>query len=105
DLLVTAHARAAVTGELDEVDRVEDRDRAREVSPKNEARLERAHEHRLVAGVVAADLRAHRPHPLGKLRRGEVNLPEAVIREGGVSWRYRGGNAGPGARGRAGRRA
>ena len=59
--------RAAVAGELDEVERVEDRDRAREVGDEDEARLQRRHEDRLAAGVVAGDLGAELPNARGKL--------------------------------------
>jgi hypothetical protein len=41
---VAAHRGAAVAGKLDEVERVRDRNRAREVGKEDEARLERADE-------------------------------------------------------------
>jgi hypothetical protein len=55
---VAAGVRAVVAGELDEVDRVRDRDRAREVGQEDEARLQQRDEQQVAAGVLAADLRA-----------------------------------------------
>ncbi len=83
---MAAHPCAAVAGELDEVHRVKDRDRTREVSRKDETRLEGTDEHRLAAGVIARDLRADLPHPSGKLRRREVDLPDPVVHVRGLSW-------------------
>jgi hypothetical protein len=48
----------AVARELDEVERVMDGDRAREVADERDARLQRADEERLAAGVLAGDLGA-----------------------------------------------
>ena len=58
DPLVTAELARAVAGELDEVERVCDRDRLREVGHKRDAGLERADQQRLAARVVAGDLGA-----------------------------------------------
>jgi hypothetical protein len=55
---MAAHLRAAVAGELDEVERVEDRDRPRKVRDEDEARLQRPDEDRFAAVVVARDLGA-----------------------------------------------
>jgi hypothetical protein len=55
---VAAHLRAAVAGELDEVQVVRPGDGARQVGEEDEARLERADEEGLPAGVVAVDLGA-----------------------------------------------
>jgi hypothetical protein len=55
---VAAHLRAAVAGELDEVEVVRDRKRTRQIGEEDDARLERADEQRFAAGVVARDLRA-----------------------------------------------
>ena len=66
-----AHDRAAVAGELDEVDRVEDRDGSREVGGEDEACLERRDENRLAIRVVARDLRSELAHPGGDLGCGD----------------------------------
>jgi hypothetical protein len=48
----------AVAGQLDEVERVVDRERAREVGDERDRRLERADQQRLEAPVVVAELGA-----------------------------------------------
>jgi hypothetical protein len=67
-----------VARELDEIERVGDRDRPREVGEEDDARLQRRDEQRLAAGVVAGDL----PAELGDARREllarEVNLADVV---------------------------
>jgi hypothetical protein len=55
---VAAGVGAVVARELDEVDRVGDRDRAREVGQEDEARLQQRDEQQVAAGVLAADFRA-----------------------------------------------
>jgi hypothetical protein len=55
---VTAGVGAVVAGQLDEVDGVGDRDRAREVGQEDEARLQQGDEQQVAAGVLAGDLRA-----------------------------------------------
>jgi hypothetical protein len=55
---VAARVGAVVAGELDEVDRVRDRDRAREVGQEDEARLQQRDEQQVAAGVLAGDLGA-----------------------------------------------
>jgi len=89
DLLVPAHDRAAVAGELDEVDRVQDRDCAGEVGGEDEACLERRDEHRLAARVVACDLGPQLPDAGADLRRGEVDFSDPVVgrQVTGLSWR------------------
>jgi hypothetical protein len=49
---------AVVAGELDEVDPVANRDRAREVGQEDEARLQQRDEQQVAAGVVARDVGA-----------------------------------------------
>jgi hypothetical protein len=78
---VAAHLGAAVAGELDEVERMRDRDRAREVGEEDEARLERPDEQRLTALEVARDLRAQLGYPRGQLAGREVDLADARIYE------------------------
>src|SRR6476660_9149458 len=79
DLLVSAHPRAAVAGELDEVDRVQDRHGAREVGGEDETRLERRHEDGLATCEVTRDLGAELPDAHGKLRPREVDLADPVV--------------------------
>jgi hypothetical protein len=55
---VAAHRGAAVAGQLDEVDLVRDRDRAREVGQEDEARLQEADQQQLALRVVGRDLLA-----------------------------------------------
>jgi hypothetical protein len=78
---VAAHLGTAVAGELDEVERVRDRDRAREVCEEDEARLERADEQRLAALEVARDLGAQLRDTRGQLAGREVDLADARIYE------------------------
>jgi hypothetical protein len=78
---VTARAAvAAVAGELDEVEVVEDRQRPREVRDEDEARFQRADEERLRLGIVARDLGAELDDARPNLRRREVNLAKPVAR-------------------------
>jgi hypothetical protein len=77
---VPAHLGAAVAGELDEVEAVEDGDRAREVGEEDETRLEGADEQRLAAGVVAPDLGAELAYARRKLLGGEVDLADPRVR-------------------------
>jgi hypothetical protein len=72
-----------VAGELDEVDLVDDRDRAREVGEKDEARLQGRDEDRLCILVVGGDLGSQLADPGRDLLRREVDLADAlVMREG-----------------------
>jgi hypothetical protein len=74
---VAAHRRRAVARELDEVERVVDRDRPGEVDDEWDAGLERADEQRLAVAVVAGDLGPERPDASGDLGRVEVDLADA----------------------------
>jgi hypothetical protein len=78
-LPVPAGARAAVAGELDEVEMVEDRQRTRQVGRERDARLEQADEQRLQAVVVRGDLRAELADADGDLARVEVDVADARI--------------------------
>ena len=69
----------AVARELDEVERVVDRDRAREVADERDARLQRADEQRLAARVVAGDLGADLAHAGADLVGVEEDLADAVV--------------------------
>jgi hypothetical protein len=73
-------AVAAVAGELDEVEVVQDRQRPREIRDEDEARLERTDEERLGVRVVARDVRAELADTRPNLRCGEVDLAELVTR-------------------------
>jgi hypothetical protein len=55
---VAARVRAVVARELDEVDLVVNRDRAREVGQEDDARLQEREQQQLAALVVAGDLGA-----------------------------------------------
>jgi hypothetical protein len=55
---VAAGVGAVVAGELDEVDRVGDGDRAREIGQEDEARLQQRDEQQVAVGIVARDVRA-----------------------------------------------
>ncbi len=68
-----------VAGQLDEVDGVDDRQRAREVGEEDQARLQRADEQRLAAGVVARDLGAELTDACRELLGGEVDVAEPWI--------------------------
>jgi hypothetical protein len=82
---VAAHLDAAVAGELDEVDVVEDRSGAGEVCEEDEARLQRADEERLAAVVVGCDLGSELVDAGRDLRSGQVDLPDPVVRGGAPS--------------------
>jgi hypothetical protein len=67
-----------VAGERDEVERVRDRDRAREVGDEEDARLERGDEERLAAFVVARNRSPELGDARADLGGREVELPDAV---------------------------
>src|SRR4051812_24375550 len=69
----------AVAGQLDEVDAVHDRQRAREIREEDEARLERADEDRLATVVIARDLRPELGDARLDLLGGEIDLPDPRI--------------------------
>jgi len=77
---MAAHAGAAVAGELDEVEGVEDRQSAREVGDEDDARLERPDEDRFAPVEVARDLRSELPDAPGDIGCGEVDLSDPVVR-------------------------
>jgi hypothetical protein len=76
---MAAHRGAAIAGELDEVERVRDRDRAREVGKEDEARLERADEQRLTALEVPRNLRPELRDTRGQLVGREIDLADPRI--------------------------
>ena len=69
----------AVSGELDEVERVVNRGRAREVADERDARLQRPHEQRLAARVLLRDLGTDLAHAGADLLRVEEHLADAVV--------------------------
>jgi hypothetical protein len=76
---VAARVGAVVAGQLDEVDLVRDRDRAREVREENEARLQQRDEQQLAALVVARDLRAELLYAAAQLVRAEKDLADSGV--------------------------
>jgi hypothetical protein len=79
NLPVTAGTRAAVAGELDEVEMVEDRQRTRQVGRERDARLEQADEEGLQRVVVGGDLRAELADADRDLVRVEIDVADARI--------------------------
>jgi hypothetical protein len=71
---MAARVGAVVAGELDEVDRVRDRDRAGEIGQEDEARLQQRDEQQLAAGVLAGDLGAELADARLQLLRREKDL-------------------------------
>jgi hypothetical protein len=75
----TARLVGRVARQLDEVDVVQDRDRAREVGEEDEARLQRRDEERFAALVVGGDLGAELGDPDCDLLGREVDLSDPVV--------------------------
>jgi hypothetical protein len=78
---VAAGVGAVVARELDEVDRVWNRDRAREVGQEDEARLQQRDEQQVAAGVLAGDLGTELADAGLKLLGREKDLAYAGIRD------------------------
>jgi hypothetical protein len=70
---VAAGRRAAVAGQLDEVDAVDDRRGATQVGEEDEARLQRGDEKGLAAGVIARDLLPELADAVPDLVCGEID--------------------------------
>jgi len=81
DAGVASELGGAVACELDEVERVRDRDRAREVDDERDARLERPDEDRLTVGVVACQLGSELLDAGGDLGGAEVDLADAFVED------------------------
>jgi hypothetical protein len=77
---VAAGVGAVVAGQLDEVDLVLDRDRAREVGEEDEARLQQRDEQQVSALVVARDVGAQLLDAAAQLVRTEEDLADALVR-------------------------
>jgi hypothetical protein len=69
----------AVAGELDEVERMMDRHRAREVADERDARLQAPDEHRFPAREVACDVGAQLSHTRSDLVGVEEDLADALV--------------------------
>jgi hypothetical protein len=77
---VAAGVGAVVARQLDEVDLVLDRDRAREVGEEDEARLQQRDEQQVAVLVVARDLRAQLLDAAAQLVGAEEDLADARVR-------------------------
>jgi hypothetical protein len=77
---VAAGVGAVVAGELDEVDLVRNRNRARKVGEEDEARLQQRDQQQLALGVVPGDVRAELVDAAAQLLGGEEDLAYAGIR-------------------------
>jgi hypothetical protein len=69
----------AVARQLDEVERVEDRRPTRQVADERDARLQRADEQRLLAGIVARELGAELTDAGADLVGVEEDLPDSLV--------------------------
>ncbi len=70
---------AVVTGELDEVDLMGNRDRAGKIGQEDEARLQQGDQEQLAALVVFGDLRAELGDALSQLLGAEEDIPEEGV--------------------------
>jgi hypothetical protein len=77
---MAAGVGAVVAGELDEVDSVANRDRAREVGQEDEARLQQRDEQKVAAGIVAGDVGAELADARLQLLGREKDLADAGVR-------------------------
>jgi hypothetical protein len=77
---VAAGVGAVVARQLDEVDLVLDRDRAREVGEEDEARLQQRDQQQVAVLVVARDLRAQLVDAAAQLVRAEEDLADPRVR-------------------------
>jgi hypothetical protein len=84
-----ARLGAAVARELEEVEAVMDRDRAREVRAEDRARLERGDEDRLSVGVVGGDLRTELGDAVADRPGRQVDLADPLDGQEARSSRYR----------------
>jgi hypothetical protein len=77
---MAAGVGAVVARQLDEVDLVLDRDRAREVGEEDEARLQQRQEQQVAVLVVARDLRAQLLDAAAQFVGAEEDLADARVR-------------------------
>jgi hypothetical protein len=80
-----AGAAARVRGQLEKVDRVRNRQRAREVGEEDGARLQRCDEQRLAAGVGVGELAAELRDAALDLAACEIDVPDRVAVGGEAS--------------------
>jgi hypothetical protein len=76
---VSACRSAAISGQLDELQLVGNRDRAREVGEEDDAGFERRDEDRIEPPVVGGDLAAELADACGELGGREVDLADALV--------------------------
>jgi hypothetical protein len=74
DARMSAGVGSVVARQLDEVDLVRDRDRAREIRQEDEARLQEGDQEQLAALVVLGDLRAQLGDAFSQLLGAEEDL-------------------------------
>jgi hypothetical protein len=70
-----------VRRELEEVELVRDRQRAREIGEEDEARLQRRDEERRLAGVVEREVGTELPYACVELLASEVDIADAARRQ------------------------
>jgi hypothetical protein len=87
DAVVALVPRGAVSGELDEVERVVDGQRAREVGDERDAGLQGADQERLEPLVVCGDLPPEPGDPRPELVCVEEDLADAVVENGQEAFR------------------
>jgi hypothetical protein len=76
---VAAGRRAPIPGELDEVEVMGNRDRAREIGEEEQARLQRADEQRLAVGEVRGQLAPELGDASPDLSCREVDVSDALV--------------------------
>jgi hypothetical protein len=76
---MAAGRRARVAGELDEIEVVVDRDRAREVGEEEQARLQRSDQERLAREEVGGQLATELGDASPDLRCGEVDVSDVLV--------------------------
>jgi hypothetical protein len=76
---VAAGVGAVVAGELDEIDRVVDPDRARQVGEEDEARLQQREQEQLATFVLAGDLGAELADSRLQLFRREKDVADPAV--------------------------
>jgi hypothetical protein len=78
---LAAFVGVAVAGELDEVERVMDRQRAREIADERDAGLQRADQDRFEPGEVARDFLSEPSDSRRKLVGVEENLSDPLVEQ------------------------
>jgi hypothetical protein len=70
---------AGVARQLDELEVMQDRERARQIGEEDDARLERRDEQRLEPGVFACQLRPDLPNARPDLGSAEIDLADPAV--------------------------